>query len=389
MIIRLYPTLVQKTHLKTLFDANRWAWNIVHETIGSVLWSKSVKELGDMARPRVKKMNIDPTTYISKAPEEVFDSAYRDYFKARKTIMGLYKANRQKSLSSLDFKRLKDPSQSIEIRARTVQNEGLGISIYPMIFGKKSILRTKEPVPAIDYSIRLVRKYSTYYIHIPMIDQPIMDHSIQTEFGSERHRFVSIDPGVRVMLTGYDPQGSSFEIGTEPGWKHIAHKQRAIDSLNRKLETSISSRVRMRIRKQIANTYRKVRNCLNDMHHKVSKWLLQRYENIILPSFGVKDMTQKQNPVTGKYRTIGKKTTRKMLTWGHFQFMSILTKKAKRYGTNVHVCTEEYTSMTCSMCGRLNHTLGSSKWFVCPYNECSHHCDRDLNAARNIILKTY
>ena len=36
-------------------------------------------------------------------------------------------------------------------------------------------------------------------------------------------------------------------------------------------------------------------------------------------------------------------------------------------GGTVIDCHEEYTSKTCSCCGRLNHTLGASKSFTCPF----------------------
>ena len=45
-------------------------------------------------------------------------------------------------------------------------------------------------------------------------------------------------------------------------------------------------------------------------------------------------------------------------------------------GGTVIDCHEEYTSKTCSCCGRLNHTLGASKSFTCPF--CHYVVDRDV-----------
>ncbi len=379
--------------LKSLFEGNRWAWNMVVESVGDDLWSSTIKDLKTKSRPCVKKINIDKTLTISKLPEEVFDSAFRDYFKARKTISSLYNEGHQKYLSTIGYKHRTDRSQSIEIRARTIKrNEnGYGFSFYPMLFGKgkknRSIIRTKEPIPLLNYSIRLVRKKSMYYLHIPCYHAhpPITPNMSQVT----RHLVASIDPGVRTMLSGYDPQGRSFEIGTEPGYAHILTKQYAIDALQRKYTKARSSRMKMRYRDKMNHLYRRIKNCINDLHHKASKWLLERYDHIVIPAFGVKKMSQKENPTTGERRVFGKSTARKMLTWGHFQFRRILTAKADRYGSKIHLCTEEYTSKTCTKCGRLNHRLGASKWFSCPYNNCTHACDRDLNAARNILLKTY
>ena len=47
---------------------------------------------------------------------------------------------------------------------------------------------------------------------------------------------------------------------------------------------------------------------------------------------------------------------------------------------------EEYTSKTCGVCGVLNQKLGGKTKFVC--GECGYEADRDLNAARNILIKS-
>lgn len=57
----------------------------------------------------------------------------------------------------------------------------------------------------------------------------------------------------------------------------------------------------------------------------------------------------------------------------------------KRTGGELIDCTEEYTSKTCTRCGRINHNLGSNKVFTCA--SCKLIIDRDINGARNILLK--
>jgi putative transposase len=42
-------------------------------------------------------------------------------------------------------------------------------------------------------------------------------------------------------------------------------------------------------------------------------------------------------------------------------------------------------SKTCSECGYLHCNIGGSKKFKCP--QCHQESDRDVNAARNILLK--
>ena len=42
-------------------------------------------------------------------------------------------------------------------------------------------------------------------------------------------------------------------------------------------------------------------------------------------------------------------------------------------------------SKCCGNCGKLNHKLGASKIFKCPH--CEWTLDRDMNGARNIMIK--
>jgi putative transposase len=88
-----------------------------------------------------------------------------------------------------------------------------------------------------------------------------------------------------------------------------------------------------------------------------------------------------------KYRNISKATVRQMYLWSHYKFRELLKYKTSLRGGKVIDCNEEYTSKTCSCCGRLNHTLGASKKFKCPF--CNYEVDRDVGAARNIYLKNY
>jgi transposase len=46
--------------------------------------------------------------------------------------------------------------------------------------------------------------------------------------------------------------------------------------------------------------------------------------------------------------------------------------------------TEEFTSKTCSGCGKINKELGGKEIFKC--KKCELEIDRDLNVLRNIYI---
>jgi len=84
-------------------------------------------------------------------------------------------------------------------------------------------------------------------------------------------------------------------------------------------------------------------------------------------------------------RVIRNKTVRSMLTWAHYRFRQHLLNKAREYPwVRVIVCSEEYTSKTCTLCGH-RHDVGGRKTVTCP--QCHVTMDRDDRGARNVYLK--
>ena len=62
-------------------------------------------------------------------------------------------------------------------------------------------------------------------------------------------------------------------------------------------------------------------------------------------------------------------------------FLHILT--SKEFYDKVHQYSE--CSKTCGKCGNINDKLGSKESWKCPV--CAHEHDRDVNGARNILLR--
>lgn len=60
-------------------------------------------------------------------------------------------------------------------------------------------------------------------------------------------------------------------------------------------------------------------------------------------------------------------------------------------GVELYLVDESYTSLTCGMCGRVKQKseLGGSRVYKCPVEKggCGSILDRDVNGARNILIK--
>jgi putative transposase len=124
----------------------------------------------------------------------------------------------------------------------------------------------------------------------------------------------------------------------------------------------------------------KVKNKIKEIHRKLALWLCTNYKVILIPRFEVSNMVKRGA------RKINSMTSRNMLTWSHYGFRQLLKNKAELHPW-VHVIeTEEpYTSKTCGKCGVINNSLGGNKTFTC--KSCGFKADRDINGARNIMLR--
>lgn len=86
-----------------------------------------------------------------------------------------------------------------------------------------------------------------------------------------------------------------------------------------------------------------------------------------------------------KQRKLGKMTKRLLGIFQFYKFKQRLIEKCQNNGVKLFLVDESYTSKTCTSCGWLNQKLGSSKTFNC--KKCKLEFDRDVNGARNILLK--
>lgn len=398
--VRLYPTPQQGVKIDKMLSANRYAWNLLAEKTGDKkLFNLSKTKLSERFRPYVKKSGDDglkKNLFIYDCPDDCFDSAYNDIIKARDAIIAKREAQKSRKEEAtelpdqLNYKSKKEGHTSIEIRARSIKYdaEARTLAFYPEYFNgtkkrtnitvaNKIRIKTnlaKLGISEFDYSCRLTKYDDKYYLNVPYLRkvEPV-----------EGNRVCAIDPGVRTFLTGYEPAGTVFEIASEN--EHIYKKKKRIEQLQTKMDKTTSNMKRARIFKIIKRLYRKITNCVNDMHHKASKMLAEMYNEILLPAFDTKNMIRKSDEE--HIRKINACTAYKMQTLAHFKFRQLLAHKMQLRKGKLHVCTEEYTSKTCGACGRLNHSLGASKVFVCPNANCNITMDRDANAARNIFIK--
>jgi len=213
----------------------------------------------------------------------------------------------------------------------------------------------------------------------------------------EIYNICSLDPGVRTFQTVYSPDGSSYKIGHQDAGRiirmghYLSKLQSKIDicknnackndSKNDDKKDQPSYRL-FRYQRAYHKLSDKIRNSIDELHNKTINFLIRRYNVIVIPDTNLKNMVSK------KARKINKETVRKLLTFSHYRFRERLIMKSKiQKGLKVYTLGEEYTTKTCGKCGLLNNKVGSKKEFMC--KQCGICLDRDLNGARNILIKYF
>lgn len=229
---------------------------------------------------------------------------------------------------------------------------------HPIKFSNKSIgrdkkLRTFLEKPMPDYAIKLLTFRGKYWLCIPE------SREVKQNFSGET---LSIDPGLRSFIMGYDPNGRIIDISDEG--KILKIKER-IENYEKKKNG-----------KKCRPLYRKLTNIISNSHYKIANLLVKSYKNIILPKFQTQKILEQKK--------IGPDNNFILQYQSHFKFRKKLEDKAAEYGTNLYLCSEQFTSKTCGRCFMIND-VGSSKVYNC--KKCGLEIDRDINGARNILIK--
>lgn len=205
-----------------------------------------------------------------------------------------------------------------------------------------------------------------YFIHYPVEQDwfPKEDqrNDNQIMLSTKENRIVSLDPGIRKFLVGYDPEGCISVIGDKAN-KEIINLLLLIDKSDNKEEKD--------------RLWRYIKNLVSELHWKSINYLIKNYDIIYLPNFRVSQMIRSKK--------LNQKIKRVMSMYSFHSFKTKLEYKCQMYNKKLIICDESFTSKTCTNCGELNYNLGSSEIFKC--NNCKIKIDRDVNGSRNILIK--
>lgn len=357
----MYPTTKQKETLKKWMGTYRWTYNKALDGINKKKCKKNKKELRHYCVGLRSKL-LQENKWVKETPNAVRDASICDLLKAFKSCFA------KKKKFQMKFKSKKRNRDCIPIEERDFKRKRGAFSFI-------SKIKVKEKIPEVKNAIKIIKdSLNRFWFCIPIIKKLVKWNDNQVP-----KKIVALDPGIRTFMTSFANDDTSIEFGKADVsriYRLGLHCDKLQSNWSKK---SMRAKERYRFKRAYRRIHFKIKNLVKDLHCKVSKYLCLNYDVILLPSF----KTQKMS-IKGK-RKISARNVRKMITLSHYQFQQRLLHKAKEYGKCVKIVEEEYTSKTCTKCGHLKKDLGCAKIYKC--NKCGLEIDRDINGARNILIK--
>jgi putative transposase len=342
--IRFYPTSEQKKLLFKWFGVARYSYNKTVEHL---------RQPGTKASWKSIKTELIKTLpeWSKEVPYQIKSVAIRDACLAVTGAKRKYKTTGK--VSKVSFRSRKNGDFNLYIPKSALRENGF----YCTLTGT---INLRESVGKVDYDCRVILENDRYFLIKPetrAIKKP----------DNQRNPVVALDPGVRTFQTLY-----SDNLAAKVAQRNFSRIYRLCYVLDK---------LYFRRKKQHTNGYNtklkrirwKIKDLISEIHHKLALFLVKTFDLILIPTFETSEMVSK----------LHSKVARAMLGWAHYRFKQFLTNKAEEYSCSVIEVNESYTSRTCGKCGK-QQNIGSKELMKC---SCGLELDRDLNGARNVLLK--
>lgn len=318
-----------------------------------------------------KSTNVRNHPWMLDVPKATREYAIKEAIASQKSCFTNLKRKNIQHFKS-PFRRRKNKKWSINVAKDAMKGDVLfpRRDFKPLHFSERSHLREKY-----EHDMKIMRDENMKYYFVFL--EIVTDEKAPE---NQRSGIMSVDPGIRTRHCVYDTRGFVHFIG-EQDINRIIRLCKCLDVYNSKRTSKGTSKhfQRRRYRKQQLRISMKIKNFKDEIDNKTISFMVSNAHTILLPSFETHSMVNRRT------RRIRSKTARALLSWRHGEFKKKLLERSHRSGVKTLIVSEHYTSKTCGCCGALHSTLGGNKVFKCP--TCRYETDRDVNGARNILLR--
>ena len=351
---RLYPNKEQEIYLQKTFGCTRFIYN-------------------QMLADRIKSYNENKDLDIKKIKCPT-PAQYKKEFEWLKEVDSLALANAQMNLDkayknffrnkSVGFPKFKTKKNNNKSYTTNNQNGTIYIENNKIKLPKlKSMIKIKlhRKFTGTIKSCTISQKPSGKYFISILVD-------CENKLLPENNNKVGIDLGIKEFAITSDG-----EFFNNPKWlrKSLKKLKKLQKDLSRKKKGS-NNRNKQRIKD--AKLYEKITNQRQDFLHKLSHYIINENQVIVIEDLKVSNML-KNHKLAQAINEV---------SW--FEFRRQLEYKSKWYGRKLIIAPSNYaSSQLCSHCGNKSSQTKdlSCRTYKCPV--CGMIMDRDLNASKNLL----
>jgi putative transposase len=280
-------------------------------------------------------------------------------------------AAKELGIPDVGFPRFKKPNRwhSIQLRqyapSRDVWLDADDKHLHvPAKLGKLLKIKIHRPLEGTPKTVHLVhRADGHWYALIVCETDPKTEHTPSMC----EHPDIGIDVGLKSFLTDSEGQTVPNPRFYRTSQKMLRRKQRALCRRKK------GSKRRRKAARNVAKTHLKISRQRRDHHFKVAKQYTESYHHIAVEDLSICNMVKNHHLSKSIMDA----------SWG--AFLAILEAKAESAGHQVVRVNPRFTSQKCHQCGELVQKSLSVRTHICPF--CGFVADRDVNAAKNILLK--
>jgi putative transposase len=353
---RLYPTAQQKRQLAIEFGHARWVWNWALELRNKV-YEERKERLNYIGLSR-KLTEIKKTEYpwlsgavaICHTQKLIdLDKAFKNFFDKRAKYPRFKKRHQTQSVRyQLDQRHVERNFDAERKLLKLPKLGALKLKWSRKMEGvPKRVTVSKDPA-------------GRYFVS--------MAAEVEIAALPTRKNAIGVDVGVKdVVVTS-----NGFKSGAA---KYTYQYARQLKMAQRRLSNKRKGSNRCRRQQQrVARIHARIADSRRDFLHQISSKLINENQVICLEDLNIKGMLRNRH------------LSKAVADCGLFELRRQLTYKAKWYSRDV-ITVDKWapTSKTCSECGayQAQMPLKIREW-LCP--DCNTDHDRDINAAKNILM---
>jgi len=377
---RAYPTALQGYKLENWLSVLCWLYNfsleerkrIWKEEKRNVKYSEQQNNL-----PKLKKKEPILKTVHSQVLQDVLrrvDRAFGKFFqdlerkkKGERIKVGYPKKKPIAKYKSLTFPQvwMKREGKLIPVIRLERKNNRFAYLILPKI-GKLKI-RLHRGIDWKKAKTVTVKRDSSGKWWVCISVEVDLEQILKEAVERVESKSVGIDLGVKNLVTTSEKNFVEHPKFLQKLEKRLKREQR---KLSRKEKGSENFEKQ---RKRVAKIHEKVKNARKDFLHKLSRYLVDRYELIAFENLNIPALVRDS------------RLAKLILDAGWGTLITFATYKAVMAGVKVVRVNPAYTTQDCSVCGyRVPKTL-AERVHRCP--NCGAELDRDYNASVNILKK--